>query len=193
MDTQNLSCAVCGHSWNAAVDSDPKRCSSPKCRSLLWKTGKETAKPAAIYGVRVDEDRKGQFERAARAAGKTVTGWLLDLGIAEVSPPKVDHMGAMQRKDGGHAAGLPVAERSAAPIKELVYEYDEGGPVEDVPGPGITKPTAVQVEKPVRTLEQLMASGEVTLGFGGSTAAPSEPELEGTAAPAADHPEVDGW
>lgn len=40
-----------------------------------------------IIGVRVNEDRHGQFERAAKRDGKKVSEWLRDLGIAAISPP----------------------------------------------------------------------------------------------------------
>ncbi len=75
----------------------------------------------------------------------------------------------------------------------LDRERPKEGTIPDQAGIGITKPTAVQVEKPVKTLEELMASGKVRLGIPGSSAAPIEPEAGGTAAPAAGSEQPDGW
>lgn len=42
----------------------------------------------SIIGVRVSDEQRGQFERAATAAGKSVSAWLRDLGAAAIAPPK---------------------------------------------------------------------------------------------------------
>lgn len=41
-----------------------------------------------ILGIRVNDEQRGQFERAAKAAGKKISEWLRDVAIAVVAPPK---------------------------------------------------------------------------------------------------------
>jgi len=40
-----------------------------------------------IIGVRVDEEQSAQFERAAKAVGKSVSEWMRGLGAREIAPP----------------------------------------------------------------------------------------------------------
>ncbi len=149
-----------------------------------------TLRTPSILAARIDAAVR---VRQAEERKFSMNDWIVEACRAYldggVTTPKADILGQMQRRAGGHAAGLPVEQ----PVRDTVYEYDEGGPVEDVPGPGITKPTAAAPSKPVATLGELIASGLVKVGIPEPSKPPSEPEPAGTAAPAADHPEVDGW
>ncbi len=166
-----------------------------------------------IIGVRVDGERLTTFEEAAQVAGKKVSEWLRDLGIAALSlpPPNPDEveveveipiilakrmeMYVRQKHKLGFTgytlndlmlesayAMIDDENPGAARMGDPVYEYDEGGPVEDVPGPGITKPTPPQPGVK-RTAAEIAASiPGVSRGIPGSPAADQKPEPEGAAA-----------
>lgn len=52
--------------------------------TLLYNQGMAKGK---LLMLRVDEEQHGQFTRAAKAAGKTASAWLRDLGAREIAPP----------------------------------------------------------------------------------------------------------
>ncbi len=149
-----------------------------------------TLRTPSILAARIDAAVR---VRQAEERKFSMNEWIVEACRAYldggVTTPKADILGQMQRRAGGHAAGLPAEQ----PVRDTIYEYDEGGPVEDVPGPGIAKPTAVEPSKPVATLGELIASGLVKVGIPELPKPPSEPEPAGTAAPEAGTQEVDGW
>ena len=89
-----------------------------------------------IIGVRVSNERREQFERAAKGDGKSVSEWLRDLGVAAIAPPTspapaVNRTGVERRSPASFAASIPGVRVG------LSIPVDVGdAPVEDVP----TKP-----------------------------------------------------
>lgn len=84
VDTKQLSCAKCGHSWECRGD-EPERCANQKCRSKAWRDGRATERAPRVVVVLKDAEQLEQFKRAAR--GESVGDWLRDLGAAVVAPP----------------------------------------------------------------------------------------------------------
>lgn len=125
----------------------------------------------SIIGVRVEDERRAQFERAASAQGKKVSEWLRDLGIAAVSPPAAVKQQVVKQ---------PIFEE---PVRESVYEYDpeyaaamEG----TIPAPSqgeITKPDLEQPKARLTAGEIAAAIPGVQLGI------PKPPEADKPADP----------
>jgi hypothetical protein len=123
-------CVVCSHEWPLRGSVEPKNCPNYKCRSIRWKDGIDNrVNGPPRFVVQVDDDRKGQFERAARAAGKTVPEWLRDLGIMAVAPPiprpnPSPGMQVVKQPVTSHpVTALEHAARAESPIGRSVTEF----------------------------------------------------------------------
>lgn len=74
-----------------------------------------------IVMVRMEEEKHGKFERAAKAVGKTVSGWLRWLGEREVAPPSNEAILAHSRGYGQTTKRIDVpAKRTAAEIAAMI-------------------------------------------------------------------------
>lgn len=93
MDTPELVCAVCKHSWEPRGDS-PRRCPNLKCRSLRWRDGEDARSSVKIIPVRVTEDQFAQFGRAAKRAMKSISEWVRDIAVNAIAPPPTTILGA---------------------------------------------------------------------------------------------------
>ncbi len=105
--------------------------------------------------------------------------------------PKADILGSMQRKAGGHAAGLPVTESRYEYDEEYAANLEVTGTIPNPVDPSVTFPTVV-IPTTRRTAAEIAASIKgVSLGIPKPTAAEPEPKPTGTGPLAGEH--LDGW
>jgi len=108
-----------------------------------------------IIGVRVEDDRWAQFDRAARAAGKNVSEWLRDLGIQEIAPPLAAYQSRLSQSN---TSAPPLFDERLTPTTKPGFGRD---PMEiirklkplDQPRAAIVLPVWKEVERAAAELD----------------------------------------